>query len=50
MEKVYLAGKVHPETRERIEKMANDIGHTVSRTLDIVLEDYFSKKNTGEVA
>lgn len=50
MLKVYLAGKVHPENKENVERKANELDRTVSYTLDIILSEYFSEKNTGEVA
>lgn len=48
--KVLLSGKVNPEYKERIETMAIKEDRTVSYTLDKILGEYFSKKNTGEVA
>ena len=48
--KILLSGRVNPEYKERIERMAIKEDRTVSYTLDKILGEYFSKKNTGEVA
>lgn len=48
--KVLLSGRVNPEYKEKLEAMAINDDRTVSYILDKILGDYFSKKNTGEVA
>ncbi len=48
--KVLLTGRVKPEYKEIIETMAVNDDRTVSYILDKILGDYFSEKNTGEVA
>lgn len=40
--KVPISGKVKPENKQRVEKIALNIERTLSETLDRILDDYFS--------
>lgn len=50
--KVPISGKVKPENKERVEKVASCIERSLSDTLDRILDDYFSikEKNSEQVA
>lgn len=50
MPRVHIQGKVQEDNKKNVETLSESLNQTVSKTLDIILSDYFSKKNTGEVA
>ena len=50
MPRVHIQGKVREENKKNVETMSEELRETVSRTLDVILTEYFSKKNTGNVA
>lgn len=50
VQRVHIQGKVREENKKNVETMSEELKETVSRTLDVILTEYFSEKNTGNVA